>query len=128
MKLEKEHKILKYVTLMQVLYEMSDDLDIKESIFNTKIINDRIFDLKHSLKKQIWRLYKGKKDGVWKVDDYIRPEDWDKAVLQHAEAAELMISFFEVGLQLEKLDRIKIEGFSTQLNILLKSYGIDVKD
>jgi hypothetical protein len=109
MSISKEHKIVKYVTIMQVLYEMSDDLDLKDSIFNTKIIQDRCFDLKHSLKKQIWKMYRGKKDGVWKVDDYIRPEDWDKAVLQHAEAAEQMINFFEVGLQLEKMDRIKIE-------------------
>lgn len=126
MKLSKDHNILKYIALMQVLYELSDDLDLKDSIFNTKIIKDRVFDLQNSLKKQIWRLYRdSKKDGVWKVDDFVRPEYWDHAVAQHSDAAQLMINFFEVGVQMTEMDRVRAEGLQTQMTILLKSYGIE---
>lgn len=126
MKLSKDHTILKYIALMQVLYELSDDLDLKDTIFNTKIIKDRVFDLQNSLKKQIWRMYRDpKKDGIWKVDDFVRPEDWDHAVAQHADAAQLMINFFEVGVQMTEMDRVRAEGLQTQMTILLKSYGIE---
>jgi hypothetical protein len=36
-----------------------------------------------------------------------------------------MKEFFKIGLKLQELDSIKAEGFDTQLNILLKTYGIE---
>jgi hypothetical protein len=127
--MKKESKILKYVALMQALYELSDDLDLKDSIFNTKIIKDRVFDLQNSLKKQIWRIYKDpKKDGIWKVDDMIRPEEWDRAVAQHNDIVQQMMLFFDIGMQMQELDEIKVQGFNTQLTILMKNYGIKVED
>lgn len=126
--MKKEEKMLKYIALMQVLYEMSDDIDLTDSIFNTKIIKDRCFDLMHSCKKQIWKMYRGKKDGVWQVDDFVREEDWDKVVQQHSDASAQMIKFFDIGLSLAKLDDVKSQGFNTQLNILLKTYGIHVEE
>lgn len=114
---------------MQALYELSDDLDLKDSIFNTKIIKDRVFDLQNSLKKQIWRIYKDpKKDGIWKVDDMIRPEEWDRAVAQHNDIVQQMMLFFDIGMQMQELDEIKVQGFNTQLTILMKNYGIKVED
>ncbi|KAF2379493.1 hypothetical protein BSN82_17080, partial [Acinetobacter baylyi] len=58
------------------------------------------------------------------MEDCDKP-DWDKAVDQHVEAADRMKEFFKIGLKLQELDHVKVQGFDTQLNILLKTYGIE---
>jgi hypothetical protein len=128
MKASDTQKRLKFIALMQLLYEMADDDVFKGAPFNTRIVRDRCNDLQRSLKKEIWRIYHDGKDGIWKVDDYQRSEDWDRAMLQHAEAAQQMSKFFDVGVALTNLDSIKAEGFSTQLTILIKTYGIEIDE
>jgi hypothetical protein len=52
-------------------------------------------------------------------------KEWDRAVAQHIDASEQMVQFFIIGLKLQKLDPVKVQGFDTQLNILLKTYGVE---
>jgi hypothetical protein len=111
---EKE-KTLMFLALMQVVYEMADDIDFNAKPFNKPIIRERTWELTHSLNKQISKILPMNE----------MSEEWDRAVEQHTDAAERMVQFFTIGLRLQKLDNIKIQGFDTQLNILLKTYGIE---
>jgi hypothetical protein len=111
---EKE-KTLMFLALMQVVYEMADDVDFTAKPFNKPIIRERTWELTHSLNKQISKILPMNE----------MSEEWDRAVEQHTNAAERMVQFFTIGLRLQKLDNIKIQGFDTQLNILLKTYGIE---
>jgi len=40
-------------------------------------------------------------------------------------ACTAMESFFMIGMQMDNMNKIKKDSLNTQLNILLKSYGID---
>jgi hypothetical protein len=48
----------------------------------------------------------------------------EEVVDQHVMAGDLMLKFFKLGLKMTDMDDIKHEGLNTQLNILLKSYGL----
>jgi hypothetical protein len=50
----------------------------------------------------------------------------EEVVDQHVMAGDLMLKFFKLGLKMTDMDDIKHEGLNTQLNILLKSYGLDI--
>ena len=111
---EKE-KTLIFLALMQAVYEMADDVDFTAKPFNKPIIRERTWELIRTLNKHISKILP-----MSEVS-----EEWDRAVEQHNEAAERMVQFFAIGLKLQKLDSVKVEGFDTQLNILLKTYGIE---
>jgi len=40
-------------------------------------------------------------------------------------ACTAMESFFMVGMHMDNMDKIKKDSLNTQMNILLKSYGVD---
>lgn len=103
-----------FLSLMQVLYEMADDADLSLKPFNKGIIKERVWSLTNSLNKEISKVFRGKPD-----------EEWDRAVDQHTHGADRMKIFYRIGLRLAKLDEIKLQGFDTQLTILLKTYGIE---
>lgn len=113
---EKENCLM-FLALLQVTYEMSDDIDFKGKIFDKPIIRERTWQLMHSLNKQISK--------ILPMEDCTKPY-WDNAVEQHVDAAERMKQFFRIGLKLQEIDPIKSQGFDTQLNILLKTYGINI--
>lgn len=115
-KTEKENSLM-FLALLQTVYEMADDLDFKAKPFDKPIIKERTWELTRTINKQISK--------ILPMEDCDKP-DWDNAVDQHIEAAERMKEFFKVGLKLQELDPVKAEGFDTQLNILLKTYGIDI--
>ena len=48
------------------------------------------------------------------------------AVDQHVMAGDVMLKFFKLGMKMAEMDDIRHEGLNTQLNILLKSYGLDI--
>lgn len=48
------------------------------------------------------------------------------AVDQHVMAGDVMLKFFKLGMKMADMDDIRHEGLNTQLNILLKSYGLDI--
>jgi hypothetical protein len=50
----------------------------------------------------------------------------EEVVDQHVMAGDLMLKFFKLGLKMADMDDVKHEGLNTQLNILLKSYGLDI--
>jgi hypothetical protein len=109
-----QEKILTYLSLMQVLYELSDEIDSTKCIFSVKVVKERVRALTYSLNKEIAKVFQGKVD-----------EEWDRAANQHNEGADLMREFYRIGMQVAKLDSIKAQGFDTQLTILLKNYGIE---
>ncbi len=53
-------------------------------------------------------------------------EEGMKATEQFTEAAEAMLYFYRLGVKLSRIDDIRREGLTVQMNILLKSYGINV--
>lgn len=48
------------------------------------------------------------------------------ALDQHVMAGDVMLKFFRLGMKMADMDDIRHEGLNTQLNILLKSYGLDI--
>jgi chromosome condensin MukBEF complex kleisin-like MukF subunit len=48
-----------------------------------------------------------------------------KVTEQFIEAAEAMLFFYKIGVQMSRLDDTKRETLNTQMNILLKSYEIN---
>lgn len=115
-KTEKENTLM-FLALLQATYEMADDIDFKAKPFDKPIIKERTWDLTRTLNKQISK--------ILPMEDCTKP-DWDNAVEQHIDAADRMKEFFKIGLKLQELDELKVKGFDTQLNILLKTYGIDI--
>jgi len=113
---EKENTLM-FLALLQATYEMADDIDFRAKPFDKPIIRERTWELTRTLNKQISK--------ILPMEDCTKP-DWDNAVEQHVEAAERMKEFFRIGLKLQYLDPIKSQGFDTQLNILLKTYGINI--
>jgi hypothetical protein len=41
-------------------------------------------------------------------------------------AGDVMLKFFKLGMIMADMDEVRHEGLNTQLNILLKSYGLDI--
>lgn len=113
---EKENTLM-FLALLQVTYEMADDIDFRAKPFDKPIIKERTWELTRTLNKQISK--------ILPMEDCDKL-DWDNAVEQHVEAAERMKEFFKIGLKLQQLDPLKVQGFDTQLNILLKTYGVDI--
>lgn len=53
-------------------------------------------------------------------------EEGMRATEQFVDAAEAMLYFYRLGVKLSRIDDIRREGLTVQMNILLKSYGINV--
>jgi hypothetical protein len=53
-------------------------------------------------------------------------EEGMRATEQFVDAAEAMLYFYRIGIQMSRLDDTKRETLNTQMNILLKSYEINV--
>jgi BMFP domain-containing protein YqiC len=45
---------------------------------------------------------------------------------QFTDATEAMLNFYKLGVKLSRLDHVRREGLTIQMNILLKNYGIDL--
>jgi hypothetical protein len=52
-------------------------------------------------------------------------EEGMRATEQFVDAAEAMLYFYKIGIQMARLDDTKKETLNTQINILLKSYEIN---
>jgi hypothetical protein len=52
-------------------------------------------------------------------------EDGMRATEQFIDAAEAMLQFYKIGIQMSRLDDTKKETLGTQLRILLQSYKIN---
>lgn len=110
MKLTEKETIVIYAGLTNALIDHIDN-DFRKNIFN-----------RHSLKYN--------SQAVLRELEIITNKLYSKqasaeAVDQHIEAGNIMIKLFRIGIQMSNMDEVKHEGLNTQLNILLKNYGID---
>jgi len=110
-KLTERETFVIYAGLTNALVDHIEN-DFRKSIYN-----------KQSLKYKSQNLL----DELVGITDKLYREGADSEVLdQHIMAGDIMLKFFKLGLKMADMDEIRHEGLNTQLNILLKSYGLDI--
>lgn len=110
-KLTERETFVIYAGLTNALVDHIEN-DFRKSIYN-----------KQSLKFKSQNLL----DELLGITDKLYREGADSEVLdQHIMAGDIMLKFFKLGLKMADMDEIRHEGLNTQLNILLKSYGLDI--
>jgi hypothetical protein len=110
-KLTERETFVIYAGLTNALVDHIEN-DFRKSIYN-----------KQSLKFKSQNLL----DELVGITDKLYREGADSEVLdQHIMAGDIMLKFFKLGLKMADMDEIRHEGLNTQLNILLKSYGLDI--
>jgi len=78
---------------------------------------------KHNLKFKA----KNMLDELKKVEERLFPqgEDFGEASSQYIDSGSLMLKLFRIGIKMNDLTETQQQGLSTQLNILMKNYGIE---
>lgn len=110
-KLTERETFVIYAGLTNALVDHIEN-DFRKSIYN-----------KQSLKFKSQNLL----DELVGITDKLYKEGADSEVVdQHIMAGDVMLKFFKLGLKMADMDDIRHEGLNTQLNILLKSYGLDI--
>lgn len=110
-KLTERETFVIYAGLTNALVDHIEN-DFRKSIYN-----------KQSLKFKSQNLL----DELLGITDKLYREGADSEVVdQHVMAGDVMLKFFKLGLKMADMDEIRHEGLNTQLNILLKSYGLDI--
>ena len=110
-KLTERETFVIYAGLTNALVDHIEN-DFRKSIYN-----------KQSLKFKSQNLL----DELVGITDKLYREGADSEVVdQHIMAGDVMLKFFKLGLKMADMDEIRHEGLNTQLNILLKSYGLDI--
>lgn len=110
-KLTERETFVIYAGLTNALVDHIEN-DFRKSIYN-----------KQSLKFKSQNLL----DELIGITDKLYREGADSEVVdQHVMAGDVMLKFFKLGLKMADMDEIRHEGLNTQLNILLKSYGLDI--
>lgn len=110
-KLTERETFVIYAGLTNALVDHIEN-DFRKSIYN-----------KQSLKFKSQNLL----DELLGITDKLYREGADSEVVdQHIMAGDVMLKFFKLGLKMADMDEIRHEGLNTQLNILLKSYGLDI--
>lgn len=110
-KLTERETFVIYAGLTNALVDHIEN-DFRKSIYN-----------KQSLKFKSQNLL----DELVGITDKLYREGADSEVIdQHIMAGDIMLKFFKLGLKMADMDEIRHEGLNTQLNILLKSYGLDI--
>ena len=110
MKLSERETIVIYAGLTNALIDHIDN-DFRKNIFNKQSLKFKSNVVLKELESITDRLYSKKASA--------------EAVDQHIEAGNIMIKLFRIGIQMSDMDEVKHEGLNTQMNLLLKSYGID---
>ncbi len=113
MKLSEKETIVIYAGLTNALIDHIDN-DFRRTVFNRQ-------SLKYKSKAVLQEL-ESITDKLYSMDAS------EEAVAQHIEAGDIMLKFFKLGIKMSEMDEIKHEGLNTQLNILLKSYGVEGLD
>jgi hypothetical protein len=108
-----QDKALMYFTLCQALIQVIED-DWRGNQANKQRI------------KQITNQQLGELQKV--IEILLPPGDHSETGMsvteQFIDASEAMLNFYRLGVKLSRIDDIRREGFTIQLNILLKNYGI----
>lgn len=110
MKLTERETIVIYAGLTNALIDHIDN-DFRRNIFNKQSLKFKSNAVLKELESITDKLYS--------------KEASAEAVEQHIEAGNIMIKLFRIGIQMSDMDEVKHEGLNTQMNLLLKSYGID---
>lgn len=100
-----------YVGLINALIDVIEN-DFSKSIFNKQSIKFKTNNLLAEFKKI--------------ESDLFPPGDHGEASTQYIDAGTIMLKFFKIGLEMASMDQVKSEGLQTQINILLKNYGIGI--
>lgn len=110
-KLTERETFVIYAGLTNALVDHIEN-DFRKSIYNKQSLKFKSQNLLTELVSITDKLYaEGAEDAV--VD-------------QHVMAGDVMLKFFKLGMLMADMDEIRHEGLNTQLNILLKSYGLDI--
>lgn len=112
MKLTEKETIIIYAGLINALIDHID-ADFRPSIFNRQSLKMKSKSVLEELLKIEADMYKGDPGG--EVTD------------QYLDAGKLMMLFFRLGMEMTEMNETKSEGLNTQLNILLKNYGINLE-
>jgi hypothetical protein len=110
-KLTDKETFVIYAGLTNALVDHIEN-DFRESIYN-----------KQSLKFKSQNLLK---ELIGITDKLYEKGSYGDAVDQHVMAGDVMLKFFKLGMIMADMDEVRHEGLNTQLNILLKSYGLDI--
>ena len=110
MKLTERETIIIYAGLTNALIDHIDN-DFRRNIFNKQSLKFKSNAVLQELESITDKLYS--------------KEASAEAVDQHIEAGNIMVKLYRIGIQMSDMDEIKHEDLNTQLNILLKNYGID---
>lgn len=108
--------VMIYAGLINSLIDHIDN-DFRKSPFNSMALKNK----SNSVLKELLKL----EDLIfsWKNDV---PENSFDIVDQYVNAGSAMTKYFRLGLEMAEMDDIKKEGLNTQLNLLLKSYGVKI--
>jgi BMFP domain-containing protein YqiC len=113
--LEDKDRLLMYFSLCQALIQVIED-DWRGNPANKQRI------------KQITNQQLGELQKV--IEILLPPGDHSESGMsvteQFTDATEAMLNFYQLGVKLSRMDLIKREGLTIQMNILLKNYGIDL--
>ena len=111
MKLTERETIVIYCGLLNALIDHIES-DFRPSVFNQQSLKSKSNGLLQDLLKIEQKLYQTDPDAS--VSD------------QYFQSGKLMVDFFKIGMQMELMDRTRAEGLNTQLNILMKNYGLKI--
>ncbi len=110
-KLTEKETFVIYAGLTNALVDHIEN-DFRQSIYNKQSLKFKSQNLLTELLAITDKLYKEGAEA--------------EVVDQHVMAGDLMLKFFKLGLKMTDMDEVRYEGLNTQLNILLKSYGLDI--
>lgn len=103
--------MITYVGLINALIDVMEN-DFSKSIFNKQQLKFKTNNLLQEFKKIEEQLFP--------------PGDHGEASTQYIDAGTIMLKFFKLGIILSEMDKVKQDGLTTQMNILLKNYGVNV--
>jgi hypothetical protein len=111
-KLKEKETIIIYAGLINALIDHIE-ADFRPSIVNRQALKMKSNSVLDELLKLEQEIYKG--DPTGEVTD------------QYLDSGKLMLLFFKLGMEMTEMSETKSEGLNTQLNILLKNYGVNLE-
>lgn len=103
--------MITYVGLINALIDVMEN-DFSKSIFNKQQLKFKTNNLLQEFKKIEEQLFP--------------PGDHGEASTQYIDAGTIMLKFFKLGIILSEMEKVKQDGLTTQMNILLKNYGVNI--
>lgn len=111
MKQNEKEIFLTYAGLTNALVD-TIEADVLNSAFCKQQVKFKSKNLLEELKKVETKLFP-------------QGEDFGEASSQYIDAGSLMLKLFRIGIKMNELTDIQQQALNTQLNILMRNYGID---